>query len=295
MEAVKEASRMSGRFGRGVRRLARYRSRALAAAVLLAYLAINLFPIYWIFVTSVKTDAEVFTATPTFVPKKPTLANYGAIFTTRPYTRYTLNTVMIAVGATAACVLLGTVAAYGFSRFRFAGNRALRYVFLASRVFPPIALIVPFFMMMGWVGLYDTILAQVIVNTYMWLPFFIWISIGFFDTIPRELDQAAQIDGCTRMQSFLRVALPLALPGIAASSIIAFLGTWNEFLYNLILGPTPNAKNLSVGASDFIADMFVSWNQMAAGAIIACLPAFLFVIFFQRYIVAGLTSGAVKG
>jgi multiple sugar transport system permease protein len=269
--------------------------RILAAAVLVLYLAVNLFPIYWIFVTSLKTNAEVFTPRPTFVPKRPTLENYRAIFTTRPYTRYTLNTVMIAVGTTAACILFGTVAAYGFSRFRFAGNRALRYLFLASRVFPPIALIVPFFMMIGWVGLYDTIAAQIIVNTYMWLPFFIWISIGFFDTIPRELDQAAQIDGCSRLQSFFRIGLPLALPGIAASSIIAFLGTWNEFLYNLILGPTPRAKNLSVGASDFIADMFVSWNHMAAGAIIACIPAFVFVIFFQRYIVAGLTSGAVKG
>ncbi len=176
-----------------------------------------------------------------------------------------------------------------------AGNRALRYIFLASRVFPPISLIIPIFLMVGWIRLYDTVLAQVIVNTYMWLPFYIWINIGFFDTIPRELDQAAQLDGCSRMQSFLRIAFPLALPGVAASSIIAFLGTWNEFLYNLILGPTPRSKNLSVGASDFIADMFVSWNQMAAGAIIACLPAIIFVVFFQRYIVKGLTSGAVKG
>jgi multiple sugar transport system permease protein len=274
---------------------AKARNKALAAIVLIVYFAFNLFPIYWIFVTSLKTDAEVYTAKPTFIPKDPTFENYRTIYKTRSYMKYTTNTILISVGSTLTCVAFGTIAAYGFSRFKFSGNKTLRYIFLASRVFPPISLIIPIFMMIGWFRLYDTIIAQIIVNTYMWLPFFIWINISFFDTIPREIDQAAQIDGCTRMQSFFRIAFPLALPGIAASSIIAFLGTWNEFLYNLILGPTPRAKNLSVGASDFIADMFVSWNQMAAGAIIACLPAFIFVIFFQRYIVTGLTSGSVKG
>ena len=278
-----------------LRSLVSRKGKWLAALVLIVYFIINLFPMYWILVTSLKKDAEVYTPRPTFVPLHPTLDNYVSIYTTRPYLKYTVNTILISVGATLSCVVFGTVAAYGFSRFRFAGNRALRYIFLASRVFPPISLIIPIFLMVGWIRLYDTVLAQIIVNTYMWLPFFIWINIGFFDTIPRELDQAAQIDGCSRMQSFLRIAFPLSLPGVAASSIIAFLGTWNEFLYNLILGPTPRAKNLSVGASDFIADMFVSWNQMAAGAIIACVPAIVFVVFFQRYIVKGLTSGAVKG
>lgn len=271
------------------------KAKLLPKLVLLIYFVVNLFPIYWIFITSLKTDKEIYRPQPTFLPLQPTLENYVKIFTTRPYVRYTINTILISVGATATCVVFGVLAAYGFSRYKFSGNKALRYLFLSSRVFPPISLIIPIFMMVGWIGLYDTIAAQIIVNTYMWLPFFIWINIGFFDSIPREIDQAAQIDGCTRMQSFFRIALPLAVPGIAASSIIAFLGTWNEFLYNLILGPTPASKNLSVGASDFIADMFVSWNQMAAGAIISCLPAFIFVIFFQRYIITGLTAGSVKG
>jgi ABC-type glycerol-3-phosphate transport system permease component len=209
---------------------AKARNKALAAIVLIVYFAFNLFPIYWIFVTSLKTDAEVYTAKPTFIPKDPTFENYRTIYKTRSYMKYTTNTILISVGSTLTCVAFGTIAAYGFSRFKFSGNKALRYIFLASRVFPPISLIIPIFMMIGWFRLYDTIIAQIIVNTYMWLPFFIWINISFFDTIPREIDQAAQIDGCTRMQSFFRIAFPLALPGIAASSIIAFLGTWNEFL-----------------------------------------------------------------
>ena len=271
------------------------KAKLLPKLVLLIYFVVNLFPIYWIFITSLKTDKEIYRPQPTFLPMQPTLENYYKIFTTRPYLRYTVNTIMISVGATVACVVFGVPAAYGFSRYKFSGNKALRYLFLSTRVFPPISLIIPIFMMVGWIGLYDTIAAQVIVNTYMWLPFFIWINISFFDSIPREIDEAGRIDGCTRMQSFFKIALPLAVPGIAASSIIAFLGTWNEFLYNLILGPTAASKNLSVGASDFIADMFVSWNQMAAGAIISCLPAFIFVIFFQRYIITGLTAGSVKG
>jgi ABC-type glycerol-3-phosphate transport system permease component len=247
------------------------------------------------FITGLKTQEEIYTPRPTYFPVHPTLENFVSIFSGRPYLRYTINSLLITLGTTFACVLFGTFAAYGFSRYKFIGNRTLRYLFLASRVFPPISLIVPFFIMVGWMGLYDTILAQIIINMYMWLPFYIWINIGFFDSIPRELEQAAQIDGCSRMQTFFRIAFPLAMPGIAATSIITFLGTWNEFLYNLILAPTERAKNLSVGASDFIADMFISWNQMGAGAIITCIPAVIFVVFFQKYIVQGLTAGSVKG
>ncbi|HUX12931.1 MAG TPA: carbohydrate ABC transporter permease [Spirochaetia bacterium] len=271
------------------------RRRIYSTVVLLLYFAVVLFPVYWMFITGLKTSDEIYTPRPTYIPSHPTLENFVSIFSGRPYLRYTINSLLITVGTTLACILFGTIAAYGFSRYKFIGNRTLRYLFLASRVFPPISLIVPFFIMVGWMGLYDTILAQIIMNMYMWLPFYIWINIGFFDSIPRELEQAAQIDGCSRMQTFFRIAFPLAMPGIAATSIITFLGTWNEFLYNLILAPTERAKNLSVGASDFIADMFISWNQMGAGAIITCVPAVIFVVFFQKYIVQGLTAGSVKG
>lgn len=272
----------------------------IAYIVLLIYLVINLFPVYWMFVTSLKIDTEVYTAKPTLIPRQPTFKNYIEIFTTRPYFRYTFNTIMIAVVTTFLCVIIGSISAYGFSRFRFFGNQFWRYVIIGSRIFPPISLIVPFFILFGklenWFGMQfiDTLHAQIIVNTYMWLPFSIWIMLGFFDVLPKELDEAAKIDGCTRFQSFRKVLFPLAFPGIAATGIIAFMGTWNEFIFNLILAPTPAAKNLSVGASDFIADMFVSWNHMGAGAMIASLPAFLFIIFFQRYIVSGLVAGAIK-
>ncbi|GAK58498.1 sugar ABC transporter permease protein [Candidatus Vecturithrix granuli] len=276
------------------------RHQALAYTILGIFLLVNLFPIYWMFVTSVKIDIEVYSAKPTLIPQQPTFRNYVEIFTTRPYFRYTFNTIMISLATTFFCVILGSVSAYGFSRFHFFGNKFWRYIIIGSRVFPPISLIVPFFILFGklenWFGIQfiDTLHAQILVNTYMWLPFSIWIMLGFFDVLPRELDEAAKIDGCTRFQSFRKIIFPLAFPGIAATGIIAFMGTWNEFMFNLILAPTPAAKNLSVGASDFIADMFVSWNHMGAGAMIASLPAFIFIIFFQRYIVSGLVAGAIK-
>jgi len=270
-------------------------SKILRVLVLVLYLVFSLFPIYWMFITSLKSDNEVYINNPTYYPHEPTMDNYISIYTGRPYAAYTMNSIIITFGTTAACIVFGTVAAYGFSRFKFFGNRTLRYSLLVSRVFPPISLIVPFFMMIGFLRIYDTKLANIIVNTYMWLPFFIWITIGFFDTVPRELEESAQIDGASRMQVFFRISMPLALPGVAAASIITFLETWKEFIYNLVLSPTANAKNLSVGASDFIADMFISWEEMGAGAIIASIPAFIFVIFFQKYIVQGLTAGSVKG
>jgi len=270
-------------------------TKILRVLVLVFYLVFSLFPIYWMFITSLKTDKEVYIENPTYYPHNPTFENYRSIYEGRPYAAYTLNSILITFGTTGACIVFGTIAAYGFSRFRFFGNKTLRYSLLISRVFPPISLIVPFFMIIGWLRLYDTKMANIIVNTYMWLPFFIWITIGFFDTVPKELEESAQIDGASRFQTFFRISMPLALPGIAAASIITFLETWKEFLYNLVLSPTSNAKNLSVGASDFIADMFISWEQMGAGAIIASIPAFIFVIFFQKYIVQGLTAGSVKG
>jgi len=259
------------------------------------YLLINLFPIYWMFATSLKTDEEVYLPKPVYFPRNPTFRNYQIIFTTRPFGKYTFNTAYISIWVAVICALFGSLAAYGFSRFRFAGREGLRYLVLATRIFPPIALVIPFFIIFGHLGLIDTLTGQILVNVYMWLPFSIWILIGFFNSLPRELDEAALIDGCSYFQVFSRILFPLIFPGIAATSIIAFMGTWNEFLFNLIMAPTPAAKNLSVGASDFIADMFISWNQMGAGAMITSIPAFVFILFFQKYIVSGLTKGAIKG
>jgi len=269
--------------------------RLICYVILFSYLIVSIFPIYWMTITSFKSRVETYRTPPTYIPTNPTFENYQIIFTTRPFARYMYNSIVIALVATLICILVGSIAAYGFNRFRFRGNRFWLFIILASRILPPIALITPFFIMAGKLGLVDTLRAQIMVEVYQWLPFTIWIMESFFDAIPRELDESAQIDGCTRSQSFRKVILPLSVPAMSSTAIIAFVGSWNEFLYNLILAPTPAAKNLSVGASDFIADMFISWNQMGAGGLITCIPALIFVLFFQKYIVQGLVAGSVKG
>lgn len=271
------------------------RGKILAYAVIIAYLMIALFPLYWMLITGLKTNAEVYSNRPTYWVQHPTFDNFQSIIKGRPTLLYFRNTLIVAVVTTFLCITAGTISAYGFARYKFRGNSFLMFAILAMRIFPPIALIVPLYFMVSRIGLIDTIGGLIIVNLYLTLPFFIWIMKGFFQTIPRELDEAARIDGCSRLQAFRKVLLPISFPGMAAASIITFMWTWNEFLFGQILTATPAAKNISVGTVDFITDLFISWNQMSAYGFLACLPAFMFVIVFQKYIVKGLISGAVKG
>jgi multiple sugar transport system permease protein len=278
-----------------IKKLWKLRGKATAYLVILAYLMIALFPLYWMLVTGLKTNAEVYSQRPTYLVQHPTLENFKTIIKGRPTLLYFRNTLIVALVTTFLCIAVGTISAYGFARYKFRGNSFLMFAILSMRIFPPIALIVPLYFMISRVGMIDTLQGLIVVNLYLTLPFFIWIMKGFFQTIPKELDEAARIDGCSRLQAFRKVLLPISFPGMAAASIITFMWTWNEFLFGQILSATSAAKNISVGTVDFITDLFISWNQMSAYGFLACLPAFLFVIIFQRYIVKGLISGAVKG
>jgi multiple sugar transport system permease protein len=271
------------------------RGKIAAYLVIIFYLAFALFPLYWMFITGIKTNTEVYANRPTYIVQHPTLDNFKSILKGRPTLYYFRNTLIISLTTTFLCLTAGTIAAYGFARYKYKGSSFIMFAILAMRIFPPIALIVPLYLMISNVGLIDTILGLIIVNLYLTLPFFIWIMKGFFETLPKELDEAARIDGCSRMQAFRRILLPISFPGMAAAAIITFMWTWNEFLFGMILSVTPAAKNISVGTVDFITDLNISWTQMSAYGFLACIPAFLFVIIFQRYIVKGLTSGAVKG
>ncbi|MGE5581298.1 MAG: carbohydrate ABC transporter permease [Bacillota bacterium] len=271
------------------------RGRIAAYLVIFFYLLIALFPLYWMFLTGIKPNAEIYSQRPTYIVQHPTLEHFQAIIKGRPTLFYFRNTAIIALATTFLCIGVGTIAAYGFAKYRFKGSNFILFSILAMRIFPPIALIVPLYFMISNIHLIDTVQGLIIVNLYLTLPFYIWIMRGFFQTLPKELDEAARIDGCSRMQAFRRVMLPISFPGMAAAAIITFMWTWNEFLFGMILSVTPAAKNISVGTVDFITDLNISWGQMSIYGFLACLPAFIFVIIFQRYIVKGLTAGAVKG
>jgi len=278
------------------------RERLLAYGLLAVYVLVIWFPIYYIFITSLKPSSEVLSLPITFLPQDPTAQNYVDIFTNRPFDNYTINSMIVATTTTLICITLGTVTGYSFSRFDFMGNKSLLLSIVGARMIPPIALIVPFFQIMsnpplvgGFTGsLYDTRLALILTYTFFNLPFAVWIMKNYFDGIPESLDEQARIDGCSRWEAFVKIILPMAKPGIAATAILAFIFSWNEFVFALVLTSSEQAQTLPIAVSLFVADDFVDWAHLAAGGMIAALPGILFGLFFQQYIVSGLTQGAVK-
>ncbi len=258
------------------------------------YIVFSIFPIYWIFITALKTPSAVLQLPVNWIPENITIENFFYVFQERPYLSYTVNSIIAAVSSTIVCVVLGTPAAYSFSRFKFIGHRFMFISVLVSRMIPPIALIVPFYTMMQRFGLIDTRIALIITYSFFNLPFVIWVMKSYFDEIPTGLDEAARIDGASKWQTFTQVILPITFPGIAASAMLAFIFSWNEFVFTLVLTLTPHAKTLPIGLMDFIADDFIDWARLMAGGLLAALPAIIFGVFFQKYIVGGLTRGAVK-
>jgi len=278
------------------------RERLLAYGLLGVYILVIWFPIYYIFITSIKPSSEVLTLPVTFIPQEPTIQNYVDIFADRPFESYTFNSLIVASTTTLVCITLGTLTGYSFSRFDFMGNKALLLSIVGARMIPPIALIVPFFQIMSnppLIGaitgsLYDTRLALILTYTFFNLPFAVWIMKNYFDGVPMSLDEQAKVDGCSTWEAFVKIILPMAKPGIAATAILTFIFSWNEFVFALVLTSSEGSQTLPIAVSLFVADDFVDWAHLAAGGMIAALPGILFGLFFQRYIVSGLTQGAVK-
>jgi multiple sugar transport system permease protein len=260
---------------------------------LLTFIFFSLFPALWMLNNSFKTDEEIFKMPPVWFPSI-NWENYRAIFAGRPFVKYTINSVIVSLSVTAICVGLGTPAAYGFSRFQFKGNKLMFGMILASRLVPPISFIVPFTIIFSYLKMIDTLAALIIAYIFFNLPFVIWILSGFFESIPQELDEAARIDGCNNISTFWRVILPLTLPGVIASAILAFLLSWNEFMFALVLTRL-EAKTLPIGMYDFFADGFVRWNWLSAATMYSMVPAIIFVVFFQKHLIQGILAGAVKG
>ncbi|UPV99524.1 carbohydrate ABC transporter permease [Halorussus gelatinilyticus] len=278
------------------------RERLVAYGLLGVYVFVVWFPIYYILITSIQPTSEVLSLPINFIPQQPTIGNYVDIFANRPFELYTFNSLVVASTTTLICVTLGTVTGYTFSRHDFLGNKALLLSIVGARMIPPIALIVPFFSIMssppiigGLTGsLYDTKIALILTYTFFNLPFAVWIMKNYFDGVPESLDEQAQVDGCSQWEGFVKIILPVAKPGIAATAILAFIFSWNEFVFALVLTSSEQAQTLPIAVSLFVADDFVDWAHLAAGGMIAALPGILFGLFFQRYIVSGLTQGAVK-
>ncbi|HEY4945907.1 MAG TPA: carbohydrate ABC transporter permease [Candidatus Limnocylindrales bacterium] len=206
-----------------------------------------------------------------------------------------LNSLVIASVTTIVGVSVGTVAAYAFSRFRFPGRGWMILAFMATTMLPPIALLLPLYQIMSTLGLSDTPLALIIIYSSFVTPYVVWLMRGYLDTVPRELDDAARVDGCSRLGALWRVILPVSRPGLLSTSLLAFLLAWDEFLYALVITQTNASKTLPVALNDFIGRYGVDFGRLATGGVIAAIPPLVIAFVFQRYLVSGLTAGSVKG
>ncbi len=270
---------------RGLRFAAKYMA---VAAVLLFFC----FPIFWTVLTSIK-PLELIPKSPPVWLFKPTLEHYWATLTQGLLLSSLWNSLSVAALSTFFALLVGAPAAYVFARFRFRGKESLAFYFLTSRMAPPIAVILPFFLISRDLGLLDTRFILIVAYMTFNFAFVIWLLRGFFAEIPPEIDEAALIDGCSRFGAFVRVVLPLAGPGLAAAAIICFIFSWNEFLFALIL-TNLSAKTLPVLASGFVTDRLVLWGKLCAASVIIYVPVVLFALVTRRHLVRGMTLGAIR-
>jgi ABC-type glycerol-3-phosphate transport system permease component len=245
--------------------------------------------------TSLKPASEIFLSPPTFVSSAWTIAAYTNLLVERPFARYFLNSLVVSLGSTLLSVTLAALAAYGFTRVPIRGAGALIVFLLFTKMLPETLLIIPYFRLMSELGLINTYLALILAYSSFSLPFSVWMLIGFFRSIPREIDEAAIVDGASRLTSFFRVVLPLARPGLVAVALFTFLLSWNSYVWALVLTTDPNMFVLSVGIANMVGEYRVQWNELMAGAVIAAVPVMVLYALLERHLVSAITAGAVKG
>jgi multiple sugar transport system permease protein len=271
--------------------------------LLLFYLGYTLLPIVWLFLSTIQTQASLLTLPVRIVPAEVTLRHYVDIFKPAAFgeasgqSTFVLalhNSLIVSVGTTGVAMLLGTLAAYAFARCNIPRKRALLLLVLGSQLLPAVSLIIPLFRMLRSAELLDTLLALILAYSTFSLPCVVWIMTGYFQSVPRELEEAARMDGASRFGAFLHVALPLAAPGLAATAIFTLLNAWDEFFFALIFTSTYASKTVPVALAEFIGRHSVNWGMLVTGGFIASLPPIILALAFYRYVVAGLSAGGLK-
>jgi multiple sugar transport system permease protein len=261
------------------------------------------FPVLWLFSASLSTQVELFAVPPHWVPQHPTFQNYldilfpnlAASAVPRTFAVSLLNSLKIASSVTIICIVLGSLAAYALVRIPFKFNHAIQIGILGSRMIPEVSLVIPLFIIASSLELINRPVILIITYMSFALPYAIWMMATFFQTVPIELEEAARLDGCSRLGILWRIIMPISAPGLISTAMFVFLVAWDEFFYALIFTSTLAAKTVPVAIAEFVGRYAVNINGMMAGGIIAALPPVLLGLIFQRYIVSGMTAGAVKG
>jgi ABC-type glycerol-3-phosphate transport system permease component len=264
------------------------------AAFLIVFVALA--PFYWIFNIAVTPEEQSFTQGIRYLPTAFTLDNFVGIFEAVSFGRAFVNSVIVAVSVTAFSIVLSLGAAYGFARFNFRGRRLLIVSLLLIYMLPGILLLVPMMVIFRTLGILNTYPALILAEATHALPFGVWLLTNYFASLPRELEEAAQVDGCDRLGAMLRIALPLAAPGIVAAALFVFIASWNNFLFAFMFTSGESVRTLPVLLRMFVmGESGVYWGRVMAGAVLTTLPVAIAFLFFQRYLIRGLAAGAVKG
>lgn len=253
-----------------------------------------LIPVLWMISTSLKTEPETFAIPPRWIPETVTLASYKAMWVDYPFLYYFRNSIIVTLTAVVISISISCLTGYGVTRFRFRGKESFLGFVLLTQMFPSVMLLVPYYKVLNTYGLSNTLIGLSLVYISFTVPFCSWMMVGYFKTIPLELDEAAIIDGCSRWQAFVKITLPVVIPGVASSAIYAFVTCWNEYMFANLLMADGKLKTVSVGIAELNGYYKIMWNDLMASSVVASIPLVIGFIFLQKYFIGGLTTGAVK-
>ena len=273
------------------------RGKILTHLLLLPFLLFALFPFYHMTMTSLKQDKELYDrfAVPLWIKQGPTLDHYTKLFRETEFLTWTKNSLMVTILATAVSIVIGTIAAYALARLRFPGVGAFGTGIFVTYLVPTSLLFLPLAQVINWVGLADSKWALVLTYPTFLVPFCTWLLMGYFRTVPKEVEECAMVDGATRIQALIRIVLPIAIPGLVCAILFAFTLSWNEFIYALTFTSSSDQITASVGVtSELIRGDIYFWGSLMAGAVLGSVPIVILYVFFLDYYVSGLTAGAVK-
>ncbi|TCS61544.1 carbohydrate ABC transporter membrane protein 2 (CUT1 family) [Primorskyibacter sedentarius] len=269
--------------------------RVMVYVALTVVTLIMAFPIIWMVSVSLKPTVETFSLPPRLLPNSLYLDGYTRIFENPQFRRFLLNSYLLGIVVTILSLAIGTLAAFGFSRYRFFGDKAAKLFVITTQMVPSITLLIPFFGVIVWLRLYDTIWGLVLTYLTFALPYAVIMMNGYLDTIPRDFDEAATIDGCSPLGVLFRVLLPVAAPGLISTAVYTFLLSWNEFLFALALTRSVEMRTVPVGISMMVGEFGLKWDEMMAFSVIGSLPVLVLFMLVQRFVVSGLSAGGIKG
>jgi multiple sugar transport system permease protein len=252
-------------------------------------------PFYWMIATSLKHDKEIYGYEATLVPEKPTLANYATVFRETPYLLFLRNSLAVAIGSTIVSIVIACLGAYAVARLEFPGRAFLARGLVFTYLVPTSLLFIPMFAMMSALRLTDSLHGLIIAYLGFDVPFCTWLLMGYFRTVPVELEEAARVDGCNRVTALIRVVLPMSLPALVVVTFFSFTHAWNEFLYAHVFTSTTGARTVTTGLVNFMSQDVFFWGPLMASTVMSALPPVLMFLVFQRWVVKGLTLGGVKG